>query len=75
MARRVVHTEYVEDAPEVRRTEVVDDAPVVRRRRTYIDDGPMVRRGPSIPMGMPMGAMIGLAVVAFLLLLLFLGRV
>jgi hypothetical protein len=74
MARRVVRTEYVDDGPEVRRTEVVEDAPV-RRRREYIeDDAPMVRRtGPM--MGMPVGALIGLAIVAVLILMLLLGRV
>jgi hypothetical protein len=51
MARRVVRTEYLEDAPDVRRTEVVE------------------------AMGMPLGAIIGLAIVAVLLLMLLLGRV
>jgi hypothetical protein len=88
MARRVVRTEYVDDVPEVRRTEVVEDAPVrrrreyevvedapVRRRREYIeDDAPMVRRSAPM-MGMPIGALIGLAIVAVLLLMLLLGRV
>ena len=75
MARRVIRTEYVDDTPEVQRTEVVEAAPV-RRRRTYIeDDGPYTTR-PGMPVwGMPVGVMIGLAVVAVLLLMLMLGHV
>lgn len=73
MARRVIRTEYVDDdAPAVRRTEVVEDAPL---RRLYTEeDAPYVRR--TRPMlGMPVGALIGLAVVAVLVLILLLGRV
>ena len=82
MARRVIRTEYVDDTPEVpvQRTEVVEDRPV-RRRTTYIDDGlpyddggPYVRRtGPML--GMPIGVIAGLVIVAVLLLMLLLGHV
>ena len=83
MARRVIRTEYVDDTPEVeptaaappvRRTEVVEDRPV--RRRTYIDDdgGPYVRRTAPM-MGMPLGVVVGLVIVAVLLLMLMLGHV
>jgi len=82
MARRVIRTEYVDDTPEVqpeapapvRRTEVVENRPV--RRRTYIDDdgGPYVRRTAPM-MGMPLGVVVGLVIVAVLLLMLMLGHV
>ena len=74
MARRVIRTEYVDDTPEVARTEVVEDRPV--RRRTYIEDdgGPYVGR--TAPMlGMPLGVIAGLVIVAVLLLMLLLGHV
>ena len=83
MARRVIRTEYVDDTPEVQaeapvpvqRTEVVEDRPV-RRRTTYIDDdgGPYVRRTAPM-MGMPLGVVVGLVIVAVLLLMLLLGHV
>ncbi|MBV8692966.1 MAG: hypothetical protein JOY57_15015 [Actinobacteria bacterium] len=80
MARRVIRTEYVDDdAAQPRVTEVVEPAPAPRRRTSYIEDeGPYVAGtrsygGPA--WGMPVGVMIGLAVVAFLLLMLLLGHV
>ena len=86
MARRVIRTEYVDDTPAVQRTEAVDERPVrrtevvedapVRRRRTYIEDdgGPYVRRAAPM-MGMPLGVVVGLVIVAVLLLMLLLGHV
>ena len=82
MARRVIRTEYVDDgAAEPRVTEVVEPAPAPRRRTTYIEDeGPYMAESrtygrPGPVFGMPVGVMIGLAVVAFLLLMLMLGHV